>query len=273
MSRQGVERYLDAQYSRCLSTDPALGAYVPQAPINDDAKKHNQNLPGMGGVFNTVNMNLYHYASNNPIKYTDPTGMYSWQQFKDDLSFAFKTDFNFDFGLDWTQYAAQAWDNGDYLNFAVCEINATLEMGMDLIACYGGAKAVSATIKAGIMLKTTLSALSSSETVVLGRYAEGSCGGYTKMADKIGASYFQLPSKIFNILEKVKIGDSNLGKIINEKWLDGVINSGARILLNYNPEKAPAGSAYAMEVQKLAEKGFEFIKTTVKGIECWEAVK
>ncbi|MBR6142785.1 MAG: hypothetical protein IKQ23_00715 [Treponema sp.] len=63
-------RYLDPKYSRWISADPAMntGEYIPQAPINDEAKKHNQNLPGMGGVFNTVNFNLYHYASNNPIK-------------------------------------------------------------------------------------------------------------------------------------------------------------------------------------------------------------
>ena len=137
----------------------------------------------------------------------------------------------------------------------------------------GGAKAVNAIIKAGSMLKNTLSALSSSSTVVLGRYSEGSCGGYTKMADKIGASYFQLPSKVFNVLEKIKSGDSNLGKIINNKWLNGVIDSGARILLNSDPSKAPAGSAYAMEVQKLAENGYKFEKVVEKGIECWEATK
>ncbi|MBQ9281238.1 MAG: DUF4474 domain-containing protein [Treponema sp.] len=67
-------RYLDPKYSRWLSTDPALGDYIPQAPISDEAKKHNQNLPGMGGVFNHINGNLYHYGANNPVKYTDPDG-------------------------------------------------------------------------------------------------------------------------------------------------------------------------------------------------------
>ena len=67
-------RYLDPKYSRWLSGDPALSDYIPKAPIDDEAKKHNENLPGMGGVFNVVNLHLYHYAGNNPIKYEDPTG-------------------------------------------------------------------------------------------------------------------------------------------------------------------------------------------------------
>nr|WP_305879934.1 MULTISPECIES: RHS repeat-associated core domain-containing protein [unclassified Treponema] len=67
-------RYLDPKYSRWLSGDPALNDYIPKAPINDEAKKHNENLPGLGGVYNMVNLHVYHYAGNNPVKYTDPDG-------------------------------------------------------------------------------------------------------------------------------------------------------------------------------------------------------
>ena len=42
------------------------------APINDEAKKHNGSLPGMGGVFNLVKMHVYHYAGNIPVKLVDP---------------------------------------------------------------------------------------------------------------------------------------------------------------------------------------------------------
>jgi hypothetical protein len=48
--------------------------YVPGAPVDDEARKRNRSLPGQGGVFNTVNMHLYHYAGNNPVKHTDPDG-------------------------------------------------------------------------------------------------------------------------------------------------------------------------------------------------------
>ena len=51
-----------------------MGEYIPGAPINDEAKKRNGNLPGQGGVYNYVKLHVYHYAGNNPVKYVDPTG-------------------------------------------------------------------------------------------------------------------------------------------------------------------------------------------------------
>ena len=67
-------RYLDPRAGRWLSGDPAVSEYIPSAPVNDEARKRNESLPGMGGVFNYVNLHVYHYAGNNPVKYTDPDG-------------------------------------------------------------------------------------------------------------------------------------------------------------------------------------------------------
>ncbi|MDE5776597.1 MAG: RHS repeat-associated core domain-containing protein, partial [Treponemataceae bacterium] len=60
-------RYLDPKYSRWISTDPALGEYIPK--VGGD----NSKLPS-GGLFNTASFNLFNYSNNNPVKYVDPDG-------------------------------------------------------------------------------------------------------------------------------------------------------------------------------------------------------
>jgi RHS repeat-associated protein len=70
-------RYLDPRTSRWMSGDPAVGDYIPSAPVDDEARKRNSGLPGMGGVYNLVNLHVYHYAGNNPVKYVDPDGEFT----------------------------------------------------------------------------------------------------------------------------------------------------------------------------------------------------
>ena len=81
-------RYLDPKYSRWISTDPALSAYMSGYSV------------GGGGIYNHFNFNLYHYANNNPVKYTDPTGM--WIDNEDGTYTAEPGDTLYDlYGDDW----------------------------------------------------------------------------------------------------------------------------------------------------------------------------
>ena len=49
-------RYLDPRYSRWLSGDPAVGEYMAGTSA------------GEGGIYNTVNLSVYHYAGHRAAK-------------------------------------------------------------------------------------------------------------------------------------------------------------------------------------------------------------
>jgi len=58
-------RYRDAKTGVWLSVDPILEMYLEGKPN--------------GGIYNSINLNLYAYAADNPVRYTDPDG----NKFKD----------------------------------------------------------------------------------------------------------------------------------------------------------------------------------------------
>jgi len=77
-------RYLDPRLSRWITADPAMikGEYFPKPKDFDTDHDYywhfthdeTDKLPGMGGVFNTINLDAYQYAGQNPVKLLDPDG-------------------------------------------------------------------------------------------------------------------------------------------------------------------------------------------------------
>jgi len=83
-------RYYDPKISMWISTDPALPEYLPtgeQLFFPEKVLDPYKQVKGQGGVYNTPNINLYHYARLNPVKYNDPDGK-TWKS-------------NFNFLMDW----------------------------------------------------------------------------------------------------------------------------------------------------------------------------
>jgi RHS repeat-associated protein len=62
-------RYYDPRTSVWQSADPALAKFLPTGTPERD-----QQLPGMGGIYNSLNLGLYTYAHQNPVRLADPDG-------------------------------------------------------------------------------------------------------------------------------------------------------------------------------------------------------
>jgi len=74
---EGHKPAYDPKISMWISTDPALPEYLPtgkQLFFPESKFDFQKNLKGLGGIYNSFNINVYHYASINPMKYMDPDG-------------------------------------------------------------------------------------------------------------------------------------------------------------------------------------------------------
>ncbi len=105
-----------------------------------------------------------------------------------------------------------------------------------------------------------------SDTVVLGKFEEGSSSSYDVVAQDIGAQYFNLDG--WDELAE-QYSNDEIWKI-NERFLDIQTSSGREIYLTHDPALFEGdGSFYSREIQYLYDNGYSFIKEG----DLWHAVR
>ncbi|NIZ41059.1 hypothetical protein PVA45_06040 [Entomospira entomophila] len=112
-----------------MSSDPAMGEYLTA---------DRDNAPGMGGVFNSRNLQTYHYAGNNPIKYTDPTGEYDVDYFTSAEYEEYRESFYEQYDGYTTE--KERWRELKYGFFYT--ISKLSEFGINALGAYGVASAI-----------------------------------------------------------------------------------------------------------------------------------
>jgi RHS repeat-associated protein len=73
-------RYYDPRMSLWVSADPALGEYLPSVwdmlSAQEDGRRYqpDESLPGIGGIYRTLNLGVFVHAHQNPVRVKDPDG-------------------------------------------------------------------------------------------------------------------------------------------------------------------------------------------------------
>ncbi|MCI9127977.1 MAG: hypothetical protein HFG28_12520 [Eubacterium sp.] len=105
-----------------------------------------------------------------------------------------------------------------------------------------------------------------SDSVVLGKYEEGSATSYNVVAKDMNAQYFNLDN--WDELN-ANYSRNEIWKV-NERFLDIQTSSGREIYLSHNPVKYIGdGSYYSQEIQYLIDNGYRFIQEG----DIWHAIR
>jgi hypothetical protein len=232
------KRFMDPRTSIWQSADGAFGGgdYFPSIPSDEREKEQfskdplsywKQNLPGMGGVFNTVNLSVYAYAGMNPVKLTDPDG----NELKRGAAF------NFDFGLDYLEESIAQYQQGNYgwgslmLADSVAEASYDIALMVMVTRGLGGGAASNPTVTgtlAGTSRQTTTSVVLSNEARQLSKHPNVAekLLGRSSMSGNVEQKN-RMAEQVINIIKMVgQKGPvrrhARFGEIYDIKLMDGI---------------------------------------------------
>jgi hypothetical protein len=204
----------------------------------------------MGGVFNTVNLHLYHYAGNNPLKYTDPDGRMPFLVVTGAIGAAIgagisiASDLTSGRDINWNKAGLSA-ATGLTIGLGAGALTATAATATALTA--GSATAsFSAVTGYGVAGVTTAGVVAAAETTKKGISVIGPRDTYAAFAEKVGANY---------------LDPTGWSQAKNDAFISGVIERGDDVFFagKFDPSKLDPGSVLAGEIQQLIDAGYKWV--------------
>ncbi len=238
-------RYLDPQISRWISPDPAFEDYLPVPPVDDEARRYYSQLPGMGGVFNPVNINVYHYAGNNTVKYVDPGGEVP----------ILLTLLGFAFGQSLPEPDrpySEAFDSGMKMAMVFTGIGMLYDAGKSICSML-----VAETVQQNDAGRSISSVASTAEQAKIQRVVLGHYKDYIEKA-KLGDKTFSAPLEFWDKMIKGEQWAAN------QKFFDRAIAKGSEFILATPLDKIRPGSFFEKEINYLLKHGYKFTTDLTK---------